>query len=80
LRGLDPSKRLFILAGVTTLATQAAVEYVTRPEYVNDLITHLNTSREPVPQLPACFQILLRVKVNGGVPVQVSYVTHRVIP
>ncbi len=44
LRGLDPSRRLFILAGVTTLATQAAVEYVTRPEYVNDLITHLNTN------------------------------------
>jgi hypothetical protein len=81
LRGLDPSKRLFILAGVTTLATQAAVEYVTRPEYVNDLITHLNTtSDKSTPQLPACFQILLRVKVNGGVPVQVSYVTHRVIP
>lgn len=60
--------------------TQAAAEYVTRPDYLKDLIAHLNTAApdEP-PQLPQYFQILLKVKVNGGVPIHVSYVTHHVL-
>jgi len=80
LKGLDPKHRLLILAGLTTLGTQAAAEYVTKPEYLSDLLSHLNTSGPSQPQsLPPYFQIVLKVKVNGGVPVQVSYVTHRVL-
>ncbi len=77
LQGLDGKKRMLILAGITTHGTQAAVEYVTKPDYIRDLIRHLNTAPpgEP-PKLPVNFQILVRVKVNGGVPVQVSHVTH----
>jgi hypothetical protein len=80
LRGLSEENRLLILAGINTFGTQAAAEYVTRPEYLKDLVTHLNTAApdEP-PQLPAYFQILLKVKVNGGVPIHVSYVTHHVL-
>jgi hypothetical protein len=77
LQGLDGKKRMLILAGITTHGTQAAVEYVTKPDYVRDLIRNLNTAPagEP-PRLPVNFQTLVRVKVNGGVPVQVSHVTH----
>ncbi len=77
LQGLDGKKRMLILAGITTHGTQAAVEYVTKPDYIRDLIKHLNTAPagEP-PKLPVNFQVLVRVKVNGGVPVQVSHVTH----
>lgn len=77
LQGLDGKKRMLILAGITTHGTQAAVEYVTKPDYIRDLIEHLNTAPagEP-PKLPFNFQVLVRVKVNGGVPVQVSHVTH----
>lgn len=77
LQGLDGKKRMLILAGITTHGTQAAVEYVTKPDYIRDLVRNLNTATagEP-PKLPGNFQALVRVKVNGGVPVQVSYVTH----
>jgi len=77
LQGLDGKKRMLILAGITTHGTQAAVEYVTKPDYIRDLIKNLNTAPagEP-PRLPVNFQALVRVKVNGGVPVQVSHVTH----
>jgi len=76
LRGLEENRRLFILAGVTTFGTQAAAEYVTKPEYIRDLIAHLDT---PSSSLPAFYQIVIKVKVNGGVPVQLSYVTHHVL-
>lgn len=80
LRGLDERHRLLILAGITTYGTQAAAEYVTRAEHVKDLIGHLNVSTPGEPhKLPAFYQILVRVKVNGGVPVQISYVTHHVL-
>jgi len=80
LQGLDQKTRLLILAGITTLGTQAAAEYVSRPEYVKDLITHLNTAPPGAPpKLPTYYQVLVKVKVNGGVPVQVSYLTHHVL-
>lgn len=80
LQGLSEKHRIMILAGINTFGTQAAAEYVTQPEYIKDLITHLNIAPagEP-PKLPMYFQILLKVKVNGGVPVHISYVTHHVL-
>jgi hypothetical protein len=80
LQGLSAGNRLLILAGITTFGTQASVEYVTKPDYIDDLIRHLNTAPAGSPsKLPDNYQVLLRVKVNGGVPVQVSYVTHHVL-
>jgi hypothetical protein len=77
LQGLDGKKRMLILAGITTHGTQAAVEYVTKPDYIRDLVRNLNTATAGgQPKLPFNFQVLVRVKVNGGVPVRVSYVTH----
>jgi hypothetical protein len=66
-----------ILAGIETYGTQAAVEYVIKPEYAADLISHLNISHSKnAISLPTYYQVLIRVKVNGGVPVQSTYVTH----
>ncbi len=80
LRGLSEKNRMLILAGITTLGTQAAVEYVTRPEYIKDLIAHLNQAPPgAAPRLPPYYQVLIKVKVNGGVPVHVSYVSHHVL-
>jgi hypothetical protein len=77
LQGLDGKKRMLILAGITTLGTQAAAEYVTRPDYIRDLVKHLNTAPAgEEPKLPENFQTLVKVKVNGGVPAHISYVTH----
>jgi hypothetical protein len=80
LKGLDPQTRLLILAGITTYGTQAATEYVVKPECVADLVSHLNVApAKNVISLPPYYQILIRVKVNGGVPVQSTYVTHHVL-
>ncbi len=80
LQGLSEKNRLMILAGINTFGTQAAAEYVTQPEYIKDLISHLNIAPEDQPPvLPPYYQILLKVKVNVGVPVQISYVTHHVL-
>jgi hypothetical protein len=80
LQGLNGDKRMLILAGITTLGTQAAAEYVTKPDYVRDLIQHLNTAPTGAnPKLPDNYQVLVKVKVNGGVPAQISYITHHVL-
>jgi hypothetical protein len=80
LRGLDEKHRLMILAGITTFGTQAAAEYVTKSEHMKDLIARLNISPAgDSPRLPSFYQVLVKVRVNGGVPVQLSYVTHHVL-
>jgi hypothetical protein len=80
LRGLDEKHRLMILAGITTFGTQAAAEYATKSEHMKDLIAHLNISPAgESPRLPSFYQVLVKVRVNGGVPVQLSYVTHHVL-
>ena len=80
LQGLDARNRLFILAGITTLGTQAAAEYVSKPEYIKEMTTSMNTAPAGMPpRLPAAYQLLVKVKVTGGVPVHIAYVTHHVL-
>lgn len=79
LKGLDEKHRLMIIAGIKTYGTQAATEYVTNPEYFKELLAQLKKSVPENAPLPDYFQVLLKVKVNGGVPVQTSYVTHHVL-
>lgn len=78
LRGLDERHRIFVLAGITTFGTQAAAQYVSEPQYADDLLSHL-TASAPGGQQPAYYQALVKVKVNGGVPVQLTYVTHHAL-
>jgi len=76
LKGLETNHRLLILAGITTFGTQAAAEYVTNPEYVKELVTHLKAGPAGSGSIPSYFQVLIRVKINGGVPVHTDYVTY----
>jgi hypothetical protein len=48
LKGLDTNHRLLILAGITIFGTQAAAEYVTNPEYVKELVTHLKVEANDI--------------------------------
>ena len=58
---------MLILAGITTFGTQAAVEFVCRAARLDELMSKLGAgARLHVPP----FEVLLRVKVSGGVPVQ----------
>ena len=64
--GVNQARWAMILAGTTTLGTQAAVEYVCRARNIEDLLTRLTGSRtgDVVP-----FEAVLKVKIASGVPV-----------
>ena len=73
-RGLNPSRSILILAGTTTLGTQAAVEYVCRQSSVEQLLLRLSVapSGEVEP-----FEAVLHVKVTRGVPMESEIVALR---
>lgn len=73
-KGLNPQHSELILAGTTTIGTQAAVEYVTRENYLNELLQRLNVSK-PSDLKP--FEVVIRVKVARGVPVESALVALR---
>jgi len=72
--GLDPAHSMLILAGTTTVGTQAAAEYVCREDSLAELLQRLGVSKsgEVKP-----FEALLRVKVTHGVPVKTDLVALR---
>jgi hypothetical protein len=73
-RGIDPVRSMLILAGTTTMGTQAAAEYVCREDSLAELLRRLNVSRagDLTP-----FEALLRVKVSRGVPVKTELLAIR---
>ena len=75
-RGLNPANSALILAGTTTLGTQAAVEYVCRQNSVEQLLLRLAVS--PSGQVEP-FEALIHVKVVRGVPLDAELVAlHKV--
>jgi hypothetical protein len=75
-RGMNPQNTELILAGTTTIGTQAAVEFVTRENYLNDLLSKLKVTS---PEELTPFEALIRVKVTKGVPVESSLVALRTL-
>jgi len=73
-KGLEPSQSVLILAGETTLGTQAAVEYVCNKNSVEQLLLRLSVSQTG--QLKP-FEAVIRVKVTRGVPVSTELVALR---
>lgn len=65
--GLNPARWVMLLAGLTTIGTQAAVEFVSRPNTAENLVRRLGgiEAGRIVP-----FECVIRVKVTQGVPVQ----------
>jgi hypothetical protein len=75
-RGIDATHSELILAGTTTIGTQAAVEFVTDPSHLQELLNRLGakTKEEVKP-----FESVIRVKVSKGVPVELVIVAlHKV--
>ena len=72
--GLDPARSMLILAGTTTVGTQAAAEYVCREESLTELLRRLGVSKGGEIQP---FEALLHVKVTHGVPVLTDLVAVR---
>ena len=72
--GINPARSLLILAGTTTIGTQAAAEYVCRQDSLEQLLLRLSISEngEIKP-----FEVVLHVKVTRGVPVESDVVALR---
>jgi hypothetical protein len=73
-KGLNPSRSVLILAGTTTMGTQAAVEYVCRENSLEQLLLRLAVTRSG--ELRP-FEALIHVKVARGVPVGSELVAVR---
>jgi hypothetical protein len=72
--GVQSGKRTLIFSGLTTLGTQAAVEYACRKESLAEL---LKTVSSPTGEARP-FEALLAVTLEGGVPLQSKLVSVRV--
>jgi len=73
-RGLNPVHSVLILAGATTIGTQAAVEYVCQQNSLEELLMRLSVSNSG--ELKP-FEAVIRVKVARGVPVGTELVALR---
>jgi hypothetical protein len=73
-KGLNPARSVLILAGTTTIGTQAAVEYVCQQNSLEELLLRLSVSNSG--QLKP-FEAVIRVKVARGVPVGTELVALR---
>lgn len=73
-KGLEPSQSVLILAGETTIGTQAAVEYVCNKNSIEQLLLRLSVSQTGQLKL---FEAVIRVKVTRGVPVSTELVALR---
>ena len=71
--GMQSGKRTLIFCGLTTLGTQAAVEYAARKDTLAELLKSVSTGGEVHP-----FEALLAVTLEGGVPIQSKLVAVHV--
>jgi hypothetical protein len=77
-KGLNPTRSELILAGTTTIGTQAAVEYVCQQNSLEELLLRLSVSNSG--DLKP-FEAVIRVKVARGVPVGTQLVAvHKAGP
>jgi hypothetical protein len=76
-KGLNPSHSELILAGTTTIGTQAAVEYVCQQNSLQELLLRMSVSNSG--ELKP-FEAVIRVKVTRGVPVSSELVALRKAP
>lgn len=75
-KAINPEHYELILAGTTTIGTQAAVEYVSRENYLNELLEKMKVTK-PGDLKP--FEAVIQVKVAKGVPVESSLVALRAL-
>jgi hypothetical protein len=73
LPGVQPDHRMFVFSGLTTLGTQAAVEYALDPDTAGELIQQVSFGKKL-----HNFEALLEVSIRGGVPLQPHLVSIRV--
>jgi hypothetical protein len=75
--GVRTDREILLLMAHSGSGSQAAVDYVTRPETVRAMTERLKLDGSGEPKH---FQMLLRVFVRHGAPVKAEYLTHHVVP
>ncbi len=75
-RGISGVGELLVIAGNGSPDTQAAAEYLTRPNKARDLVGHL---RGPSGKLPRYYEAVIKVDFKQGIPVESSYVFHHAL-
>jgi hypothetical protein len=73
LPGIQPDNKTFVFSGLTTLGTQAAVEYALEPDTAAELIRQATFDKKV-----HNFEALLEVSIRGGVPLQPRLVSIRI--
>jgi hypothetical protein len=73
LPGVQPDHTMFVFSGLTTLGTQAAVEYALEPDTAGELLRQASFGNKI-----HNFEALLEVSIRGGVPLQPRLVSIRV--
>jgi hypothetical protein len=71
LPGVQPGKHTLIFSGLTTLGTQAATEFMCRPEGVNEVLRQITGPKGEVRP----FEAVLETTIRGGVPLRTRLVT-----
>lgn len=74
--GIEPGKRILILAASGSEYPWALASYVTTPASARELVEHL---RLPSGRLPESYQVVIRAQFIGKEPTKVEYVTHKVL-
>lgn len=74
LPGVQQGKRMLVFSGLTTFGTQAAVDYVCRPESTAELLKQITGPKGEIRP----FEAVLETTIGGGVPLQTRLVTIRV--
>jgi hypothetical protein len=73
LPGVQPDHKMFVFSGLTTLGTQAAMEYALAPDTAAELMRQVSFGKQIHD-----FEALLEVSIRGGVPLQPRLVSIRV--
>ncbi len=74
LPGVQPGKRMLIFSGLTTFGTEAAVDFVCRPDSTAELLRQIAGPKGEIHP----FEAVLETMIGGGVPLQTRLVTIRV--
>ena len=72
--GVESGKRTLIFSGLTTLGTQAAVEFTCRKDSATELLKEVSNPKGDMRP----FEALLEVTLEGGVPLQSKLISVRV--
>ena len=74
LPGMQAGERILIFSGLTTYGTQAAVEFLCRPETADELLRQVSSPKGEIRP----FEAVIETTITGGVPVQAKLMTVHV--